>query len=103
MASSAPSSAPVVNAPAEDLVLVGNPNVGKSVLFGWFTGTYVTVSNYPGTTVEIARGLEEIRDHQMVERIAVERDAREGVEIEHDFRHSPSAAESARPSPRPPD
>jgi ferrous iron transport protein B len=55
MASSAPSSAPVVNAPAEDLVLVGNPNVGKSVLFGWFTGTYVTVSNYPGTTVEICR------------------------------------------------
>jgi len=38
-----------------DLVLVGNPNVGKSVLFGWLTGTYVTVSNYPGTTVEISR------------------------------------------------
>ena len=37
-------------------LLVGNPNVGKSVLFGALTGTYVTVSNYPGTTVEVTRG-----------------------------------------------
>ncbi len=36
--------------------LVGNPNVGKSALFGLLTGRYVTVSNYPGTTVEITRG-----------------------------------------------
>ncbi|MFN7170861.1 MAG: FeoB small GTPase domain-containing protein, partial [Candidatus Omnitrophota bacterium] len=39
------------------VVLVGNPNVGKSVIFGSLTGKYVTVSNYPGTTVEIARGI----------------------------------------------
>lgn len=38
------------------VVLVGNPNVGKSALFGALTGRYVTVSNYPGTTVEVARG-----------------------------------------------
>jgi ferrous iron transport protein B len=38
------------------IVLVGAPNVGKSLLFHRLTGTYVTVSNYPGTTVEIARG-----------------------------------------------
>jgi ferrous iron transport protein B len=38
------------------VVLVGNPNVGKSALFGALTGTYVTVSNYPGTTVEVTRG-----------------------------------------------
>jgi ferrous iron transport protein B len=37
------------------IALVGNPNVGKSVLFGALTGTYATVSNYPGTTVEVAR------------------------------------------------
>jgi ferrous iron transport protein B len=37
-------------------ILVGNPNVGKSVLFGALTGRYVTVSNYPGTTVEVTRG-----------------------------------------------
>ncbi len=38
------------------IVLIGNPNVGKSVLFGRLTGMYATVSNYPGTTVEVARG-----------------------------------------------
>src|SRR6266511_3609400 len=43
-------------APPSGVVLVGNPNVGKSALFGALTGTYVTVSNYPGTTVEITTG-----------------------------------------------
>ena len=38
------------------IALVGSPNVGKSLLFNLLTGTYVTVSNYPGTTVEIAKG-----------------------------------------------
>jgi ferrous iron transport protein B len=37
------------------IALVGNPNVGKSAIFGALTGTYATVSNYPGTTVEVAR------------------------------------------------
>ncbi|MBI4196410.1 MAG: ferrous iron transport protein B [Deltaproteobacteria bacterium] len=43
---------------AEDntIALIGNPNVGKSVVFGFLTGRYATVSNYPGTTVEITRG-----------------------------------------------
>lgn len=40
----------------EKVVLIGNPNVGKSVIFGFLTGRYVTVSNYPGTTVEISLG-----------------------------------------------
>lgn len=39
------------------LVLIGNPNVGKSVIFNHLTGKYVTVSNYPGTTVDISRGI----------------------------------------------
>jgi ferrous iron transport protein B len=38
------------------IALVGTPNVGKSVLFNALTGAYVTVSNYPGTTVEVSRG-----------------------------------------------
>lgn len=38
------------------VAIVGSPNVGKSVLFNTLTGLYVTVSNYPGTTVEVTRG-----------------------------------------------
>ena len=38
------------------ILLIGNPNVGKSVFFSRMTGTKVIASNYPGTTVEIARG-----------------------------------------------
>ncbi len=38
------------------VVLVGNPNVGKSVIFRLLTGNYVMVSNFPGTTVEVSRG-----------------------------------------------
>ncbi|NPV50525.1 MAG: ferrous iron transport protein B [Candidatus Methanofastidiosum sp.] len=38
------------------IALVGSPNVGKSVIFSHLTGKYVTVSNYPGTTVELSRG-----------------------------------------------
>jgi ferrous iron transport protein B len=49
------SSSPGTRA-ADNVVLLGNPNVGKSVLFSLLTGKYVTVSNYPGTTVEVSRG-----------------------------------------------
>ncbi|MCK4591424.1 MAG: 50S ribosome-binding GTPase, partial [Candidatus Latescibacteria bacterium] len=38
------------------IVLMGNPNVGKSVIFSRLTGVNVIVSNYPGTTVEFTRG-----------------------------------------------
>jgi len=38
------------------IVLAGNPNVGKSCVFNALTGTYVTVSNYPGTTLEVSSG-----------------------------------------------
>ena len=38
------------------IAIVGSPNVGKSALFGKLTRRYVTVSNYPGTTVEVTRG-----------------------------------------------
>lgn len=42
------------------LLLIGNPNVGKSLLFTRLTNRYVTVSNYPGTTVEITTARTEI-------------------------------------------
>jgi len=38
------------------ILLMGNPNVGKSVVFSRLTGTSVVVSNYPGTTVEFTKG-----------------------------------------------
>ena len=38
------------------LVLIGDPNVGKSVLFSRLTGVDVISSNYPGTTVDYAKG-----------------------------------------------
>lgn len=40
----------------ERVILVGNPNVGKSAIFSLLTGKYATVSNYPGTTVEVFNG-----------------------------------------------
>ncbi len=47
---------PPKNSKLQKLALVGNPNVGKSVLFNCLTDKYVAVSNYPGTTVEVSRG-----------------------------------------------
>jgi len=41
---------------AVKVVLVGSPNVGKSAIFNYLTGSYVAVSNYPGTTVDISTG-----------------------------------------------
>lgn len=38
------------------VAIVGQPNVGKSCLFNKLTGAYVSVSNYPGTTVEVSQG-----------------------------------------------
>ena len=38
------------------ILLMGNPNVGKSVIFSRLTGVHTTVSNYPGTTISYTRG-----------------------------------------------
>ncbi len=38
------------------IVLMGNPNVGKSVFFSRLTGSNVIASNYPGTTVDFSKG-----------------------------------------------
>ncbi|KKL77932.1 hypothetical protein LCGC14_2029940 [marine sediment metagenome] len=47
-----------------ELVIVGTPNVGKSVIFNSLTKRYVTVSNYPGTTVEVMRGKARIEENE---------------------------------------
>jgi len=38
------------------ILLVGNPNVGKSSVFSRLTGTHIIASNYPGTTVGFTKG-----------------------------------------------
>ena len=38
------------------IVLMGNPNVGKSIVFSRLTGANVIASNYPGTTVDFSKG-----------------------------------------------
>jgi len=38
------------------ILLMGNPNVGKSVVFSRLTGVHVIASNYPGTTVSYTDG-----------------------------------------------
>jgi ferrous iron transport protein B len=65
----AASFAPPAGVALRTTVLVGNPNVGKSVLFRNLTRRYVTVSNYPGTTVELvrARASEELGDREVVD------------------------------------
>jgi ferrous iron transport protein B len=40
----------------KNIILVGNPNAGKSVFFHKLTGMYTNVSNYPGTTLQIIQG-----------------------------------------------
>jgi len=54
-----PAVAPLIE---RKMMLVGPPNVGKSVIFNELTGTYAVVSNYPGTTVEVSRGQTRIGD-----------------------------------------
>ena len=44
------------------ILLMGNPNVGKSAVFSRLTGARVIISNYPGTTVEFMQGVMKV-DH----------------------------------------
>ncbi|MDD5584747.1 MAG: ferrous iron transporter B [Candidatus Omnitrophica bacterium] len=46
----------------EKVLLIGNPNVGKSAIFSRLTGAKVIISNYPGTTVEFTQGKIKIGD-----------------------------------------
>jgi len=41
---------------SKKIILMGNPNVGKSVVFSRLTGAHVISSNYPGTTVDYSKG-----------------------------------------------
>jgi len=41
---------------ANQILLMGSPNVGKSVVFSRLTGVNVISSNYPGTTIDFTKG-----------------------------------------------
>ena len=48
------------------ILLVGNPNVGKSAIFSRLTGIHVVASNYPGTTVEFTQGTMKIGEERAI-------------------------------------
>ena len=62
-------SAKIVATGLKKIAIVGHPNVGKSVLFNNLTGRYMTVANYPGTTVQVARGKTKIggTEYEMID------------------------------------
>lgn len=47
------------------ILLMGNPNVGKSAIFNRLTGAKVIESNYPGTTVDYTRGYMRLDDEDV--------------------------------------
>ncbi len=47
------------------ILLMGNPNVGKSVIFSRLTGVRVIASNYPGTTVSYTRGFMKLGEEKV--------------------------------------
>jgi len=52
----------MINSSINKILLIGNPNVGKSAVFSRLTGAKVIISNYPGTTVEFTQGKMKIGD-----------------------------------------
>ncbi|MGB3057235.1 MAG: FeoB small GTPase domain-containing protein, partial [Candidatus Omnitrophota bacterium] len=47
-----------------EILLMGNPNTGKSVIFSRLTGAKVTISNYPGTTVGFTQGYMKLKGEE---------------------------------------
>jgi len=48
------------------ILLMGNPNVGKSAVFSRLTGIHVIASNYPGTTVEFTQGTMRVESEKAI-------------------------------------
>jgi len=50
---------------ALNVVLVGNANVGKSVIFNYLTGLHQHISNWPGSTIEKAEGTLDYKEYTL--------------------------------------
>lgn len=72
---------------SKTLLMMGNPNVGKSALFNRLTGGDAAVSNYPGTTVDYTKGvlMESGQEYEVIDAPGTysleARDAAEGVAV----------------------
>ncbi len=62
---------PVASGAQASIVIVGNPNVGKTTLFNALTGQRARVGNYPGITVERRLGRIEIGTDTTIEAVDV--------------------------------
>ncbi|MDR5658555.1 ferrous iron transporter B [Serpentinicella sp. ANB-PHB4] len=47
-----------------NILMIGQPNIGKSVMFNHLTGLNISVANYVGTTVEFTAGEIKLGDHR---------------------------------------
>ncbi|MCK9277961.1 MAG: 50S ribosome-binding GTPase [Methanoculleus sp.] len=72
---------------SKTVLMMGNPNVGKSALFNRLTGGDAVVSNYPGTTVDYTKGvlIESGQEYEVIDAPGTysleARDAAEGVAV----------------------
>ena len=57
-----PNSKVDIPGEGKTVLLMGNPNVGKSVVFSRLTGANVVSSNYAGTTVDYCHPLPQLPD-----------------------------------------
>ncbi|TDF41778.1 ferrous iron transporter B [Alteromonadaceae bacterium M269] len=55
----------VINSSNSNILLIGKPNSGKSLLFNQLTGLRQKVANYPGVTVDIKRG--KFNEHELID------------------------------------
>src|SRR5699024_9383435 len=66
-----PLGGPVIVQKDKKILLMGNPNVGKSVIFYKLTGMEVEISNYAGTTVGFTKSKIKLEDDDEIDFIDV--------------------------------